>query len=248
MIRNTAGQICVWRGGLLRATLRTALPHTHKNFATSSAAGERFQLSQSFVETFAAKTPPFGFNGLGELVYRRTYARDLDNGQMEEWYQTVERVVNGTFNMQKEHMLQNGLDYNHSKTQKLAERMYELIFDMKFLPPGRGLWAMGSPITEERKLYAALNNCAFVSTNDQLHDPTLPYTFLMDASMLGVGVGFDTSAAGLVKVYQPGAGCASVDISDQHDVDTFTVPDSREGWVNQHDCCCVLTFSQITNQ
>ena len=156
MIRNTAGHICVWRGGLLRATLRRALPHTRRNFATGSAAGERFQLSQSFVETFAAKTPPFGFNGLGELVYRRTYARDLDNGQMEEWYQTVERVVNGTFNMQKEHMLQNGLDYNHSKTQKLAERMYELIFDMKFLPPGRGLWAMGSPITEERKLYAAL--------------------------------------------------------------------------------------------
>ena len=58
--------------------------------------------------------------------------------------------------------------YNHSKTKKLAERMYELIFDMKFLPPGRGLWAMGSPITEERKLYAALNSCAFVSTNDQL--------------------------------------------------------------------------------
>ena len=231
MIRNTAGHICVWRGGLLRETLKRALPHTRRNFATGSTAVERFQLSQSFVETFAAKTPPFGFNGLGELVYRRTYARDLDNGQMEEWYQTVERVVNGTFNMQKEHMLQNGLDYNHSKTQKLAERMYELIFDMKFLPPGRGLWAMGSPITEERKLYAALNNCAFVSTNDQLHDPTLPYTFLMDASMLGVGVGFDTSAAGLVKVYQPGAGCANMDINDQHDVDTFTVPDSREGWV-----------------
>lgn len=27
------------------------------------------------------------------------------------------------------------------------------------------LWAMGSPITEERLLYAALNNCAFVSTD-----------------------------------------------------------------------------------
>lgn len=35
---------------------------------------------------------------------------------------------------------------------------------MKFLPPGRGLWAMGSKLTTERRLYAALNNCAFVST------------------------------------------------------------------------------------
>ena len=47
---------------------------------------------------------------------------------------------------------------------------------------------MGSPLTEERQLYAALNNCAFVST-DGLHDPekkkSAPFTFLMDAAMLG---------------------------------------------------------------
>jgi len=31
-----------------------------------------------------------------------------------------------------------------------AEDMYERIFTMKFLPPGRGLWAMGTPLTEEK--------------------------------------------------------------------------------------------------
>jgi ribonucleoside-triphosphate reductase len=31
-----------------------------------------------------------------------------------------------------------------------AMRMYDKIFTMKFLPPGRGLWAMGTPITEEK--------------------------------------------------------------------------------------------------
>ena len=31
-----------------------------------------------------------------------------------------------------------------------------------------GLWAMGSPLTQQRHLYAALNNCAFVST-ENLH-------------------------------------------------------------------------------
>ncbi|CAM9590878.1 unnamed protein product, partial [Choristocarpus tenellus] len=36
--------------------------------------------------------------------------------------------------------------------------MYRRMFAMKFLPPGRGLWAMGSKLTTERKLYAALNN------------------------------------------------------------------------------------------
>jgi ribonucleoside-triphosphate reductase (thioredoxin) len=48
---------------------------------------------------------------------------------------------------------------------------------------------MGSPMTEERHLYAALNNCAFVSTAG-MHTgrdgpPSRPFTFLMDASMLG---------------------------------------------------------------
>ena len=42
--------------------------------------------------------------------------------------------------------------------------MFEKIYDFKFLPPGRGLWAMGTKLTMEKDLYASLNNCAFVST------------------------------------------------------------------------------------
>lgn len=61
--------------------------------------------------------------------------------------------------------------------------MYDNIFNMRFLPPGRGLWAMGTAITEERGNYAALNNCAFVSTRD-LHlnsrGVSDPFVFLMD--------------------------------------------------------------------
>lgn len=51
-----------------------------------------------------------------------------------------------------------------SQAQSTAQEMYRRMFAMKFLPPGRGLWAMGSKLTTERRLYAALNNCAFVST------------------------------------------------------------------------------------
>ena len=47
-------------------------------------------------------------------------------------------------------------------------RMYDKIYTMKFLPPGRGLWAMGTRITDEANpTYSALNNCAFVSTDSQ---------------------------------------------------------------------------------
>jgi ribonucleotide reductase alpha subunit len=52
------------------------------------------------------------------------------------------------------------------------------------------------------------------------NDPASPFVFLMEASMLGVGVGFDTKGA--VKdfpIYAPEQG------------ETYVVPDTREGWV-----------------
>ena len=45
-----------------------------------------------------------------------------------------------------------------------------------------------------------LNNCAFVSTKTLKDDYAKPFCFLMDASMLGVGVGFDTKGAGEILV------------------------------------------------
>lgn len=47
---------------------------------------------------------------------------------------------------------------------------------------------MGSPLTEEHGIYASLNNCAFVSTEnmgDGRSSISAPFKFLMDASMLG---------------------------------------------------------------
>ena len=44
---------------------------------------------------------------------------------------------------------------------------------------------MGSPLTDSKGLYAALNNCAFVSTDCLKENPSKPFVFLMDLSMLG---------------------------------------------------------------
>ena len=167
-----------------------------------------FALSDAFLEKYKDQIPPFGFNGLGYLVYMRTYSRLKEDGTNEQWWETVARVVNGTYNMQKKWIAGNRLYWNEWKAQASAKEMFARMYEMKFLPPGRGLWAMGSPITEEKGLYAALNNCAFVSTEDLKHDQSKPFTFLMDASMLGVGVGFDTKGAkqitvkGLRKLYE----------------------------------------------
>lgn len=191
-----------------------------------------FKISSDFVKQYSTRDPKFGFNGLGYLVYMRTYSRlvekrDPVTGVLkqvnEQWFETVERVVNGTYDIMKNWIKTHGLHWNDTKAQKSAQKMYKLIFEMKFLPPGRGLWSMGSPLTLERKLFAALNNCAFVSTDKLDQEPTKPYTFLMDASMLGVGVGFDTKGAGKVMVLDPA--------ENKKPQDTFLIPDSREGWV-----------------
>ncbi len=186
-----------------------------------------FRLEPGFLGKYAKKRPNFGFGGVGEVTYLRTYARERpDEGRRERWHETVARVVEGTFNLQKRYAQDNARPWSDYKAKKHAEEMYDRIFSFKFTPPGRGLWAMGTPITEERGLYAALNNCAFVST-DKLNTLDYgfgkPFKFLMDMSMLGVGVGFDTLGAEKeVIVRGP---------DEKRSAENFVVPDTREGWI-----------------
>src|SRR5579859_2279055 len=116
-----------------------------------------FKLTENFLAGYKTRRAPFGFNGLGDIVYMRTYSRIKSDGRNENWWETVARVVEGTFNMQKKWIEGHQLGWSAMKAQKSAQEMYDRIFNMKFLPPGRGLWAMGSPITEERGMYMALN-------------------------------------------------------------------------------------------
>ena len=80
---------------------------------------------------------------------------------------------------------------------------------------------MGTDVVHKKNLSAALNNCAFVSTEDFASDPSKPFSFLMDASMLGVGVGFDTKGRGKVSVLGP---------NDETPI-KYVIDDNREGWV-----------------
>ena len=133
--------------------------------ASGNFTSECFKLDPEFVESYREVPEPFGFNGLGHITYLRTYSRLMEDGTKERWFQTIERVVNGTYNMQKDWVEANQLEWKPKKAQNSAREMYRLIFEPKFSPPGRGLWAMGSPLTEKKKLYACLNNwyCSYTS-------------------------------------------------------------------------------------
>lgn len=177
-----------------------------------------FRLSDNFLSQYRGKQPDWG--PLGYITYKRTYARPVDDeNRTEEWWETVRRVVEGTYQIQREHCERLKLPWNGNKAQKSAQEFYRLMWDFKFLPPGRGLWMMGTEFVKKRG-GASLNNCAFVSTRQLNLDFAEPFTFLMDMSMLGVGVGGDCKGAGTVKIREPRQGDY-----------IFTVEDSREGWV-----------------
>lgn len=171
---------------------------------------ERFVLSESTIKEIKSLTPQFGFNGLGEVVFRRTYSRDN-----ESWHDVVIRVIHGVMSIRKEHYARNSLEWNDDDWQPYARDMAYSMFKMEWLPPGRGLWMMGTDFTYERGS-TALNNC---SATDTTEDLVLSAEWSMDCLMNGVGVGFSTHWRG--EASSP----------NKDDSEIFIIPDSREGWV-----------------
>ena len=187
------------------------------NHSADGRKVRQFSLSNAFLAQFAGDQPAWG--PLGYFTYKRTYARDLPEGGTEEFWQTCQRVVEGCFNIQKVHCHQMGLPWNEAKAQKSAQDMFTRMWQFKFTPPGRGLAVMGTDIVYQRGS-ASLQNCAFVSSEGIGDDFAAPFTFLMDMSMLGVGVGGDTRGVGKVKLTMP-----------KTTTEPHVVQDSREGWV-----------------
>lgn len=191
--------------------------------ATASATvGSSFYLPKEFLEEMIKLKPKMGFNGLGEFVYYRTYSRIKPDGNKECWQDTLQRVVEGCYTTQKQHILSIGKEWDESKAQRSAQEMFRRLFAMKFLPGGRGLFAQNTKIITEKKLSAALYNCAAISTKDMDKNPTETFEFFMDMLCLGAGVGFDSMGAGKLTILARG-GIATAE--------TFLIPDSREGWV-----------------
>ncbi len=179
----------------------------------------KFRLSENFINEYKGTQPSWG--PLGYFTFKRTYVRPIGVNKTEEFWQTCQRVVEGVYTTQKTHCESLKLPWSESKAQRSAQEMYRRMWEFKFLPPGRGLWSMGT-IALDKVGGACLNNCAFVSTeglnNDNFADP---FCFLMDMSMLGVGVGADTKGAGNVTISMP-----------EYSSTVYTVKDSREGWVD----------------
>jgi adenosylcobalamin-dependent ribonucleoside-triphosphate reductase len=186
-----------------------------------------FRLSEEFVNKYQTIPAPFGFsdagsNSLGEITFIRTYSRVKENGTKERWHEVCRRVIEGMYSVQKNHAKDNRLPWNDNKAQKSAQEAFQRMFELKWTPPGRGLWAFGTPMTMEKRNSASLQNCAMVSTRDlDRNDPGALFAWVMDALMLGIGVGFDTLGQDKkMAIYAP-----------TEPASTYDIPDTREGWV-----------------
>jgi ribonucleoside-triphosphate reductase (thioredoxin) len=186
-----------------------------------------FRLSEDFVTKYSLTPAPFGFsdagsNSLGEITFIRTYSRVKEDGTKERWHEVCRRVIEGMYSVQKNHAKDNRLPWNDNKAQKSAQEAFQRMFELKWTPPGRGLWAFGTPMTMEKRNSASLQNCAMVSTRDlDRNDPGALFAWVMDALMLGIGVGFDTLGQDKqMPIYAP-----------SEPASVYEIPDTREGWV-----------------
>jgi ribonucleoside-triphosphate reductase len=188
---------------------------------------EIFKLSDNFLSKYEKLQPKWGFGSLSYFVYKRTYSRLQDNGKKEEFFHTIKRCIEGTFNIQLQHCRKMHLPWDAFRAQISAQKMFQKMWEFKFLPPGRGLWTMGTPVVDKIGS-AALNNCGFISTKDIHKSFSDPFTWACDMLMLGVGVGYDTLGAGKITIYKPWIGTpgCKTTLPIVHEI-----PDTREGWV-----------------
>lgn len=168
-------------------------------------------LSNEFLNKYKTKQPNWGFNGLGYVVYKRTYSRPIESeSRTEEWHETVARCIQGA------------QDIGSSYTKEEAERLYDHVFNLRCNFAGRALWQLGTE-TVNRLGANSLINCFFTSIKNY-HD----FLFLFENSMLGGGVGFSVKRED-VHEFPRVKNDVKISHINSKDAD-FIVPDSREGW------------------
>ena len=201
-----------------------------------------WQLPDRIKNRLRTMTPNFGFGIFGQIVYYRSYSRVKDDGSQEHWADTVIRVIEGIMSVRFDWYVKNNIQWDNDLWVSFAEEMAISMYNMNWLPPGRGLWAMGSNMMYERGSMC-LYNCAYsnIGGNTWIED----LCWIKDVLMCGVGVGFCSQATALT-LRQP---------SDNEQV--FVVPDSREGWVDSlrsllysytpdsHGCKITFDYSKV---
>lgn len=158
------------------------------------------------------------WSSVGYLTYKRTYARRLDeqdiNSATEEFPDTVERVIKATDT-------QLGCGF----TEDEQARLRSYLLGLKGSVAGRFWWQLGTETVNQLGL-SSLQNCAFRTVDK----PVEPFTWAMDMLMLGSGVGYNIQQENVKKLPPVNLDFKAPTRLNDAGAD-FIVPDSREGWV-----------------
>jgi adenosylcobalamin-dependent ribonucleoside-triphosphate reductase len=168
-------------------------------------------LSNDFIASYDSKTPPWGFGGLGEVVFLRTYSRKIEGSDAtESWIQTVKRIIDGAVEI--------GVPFSEKEAEALFDHMYNLRCSVS----GRALWQLGTPLVSKFS-GTSLNNC-FYTNIEKIED----FELLFDYLMLGGGVGFSVERS---KIHElPKVKKVNYITAERTADADFIVPDSRQGW------------------
>jgi hypothetical protein len=169
-------------------------------------------LPETFLEKYKGKQPKWGFSGLGYVIFKRTYSRAKENGQTEEWWETIARCIRGAQKI--------GAKY----TKEEAERLYDYIFNLKCSFAGRSLWQLGTK-TLDIIGGDSLLNC-WVTKASEIED----FIFIFTESMLGGGVGVNIAREYTQELPRVKTGVHCY-LKNTKDAD-FIIPDSKEGWAD----------------
>lgn len=168
-------------------------------------------LTKDFLKKYSSKKVNWK-NGLAYIVYKRTYSRQLQNGNTEEYWQTLARCINGAQKI--------GAQYS----QKEAERLYDYMFNFKCLYAGRMLWQLGTPLVDKFNGNSLIN--CFYTNISSIED----FCFLFENLMLGGGVGYSVRREHVHELPKIKSG-VTVKHECTKDADLI-VPDSRSGWIS----------------
>jgi hypothetical protein len=106
----------------------------------------------------------------------------------------VSRVIEGMYSVQKNHAKENRLPWNDNKAQKSAQEAFQRMFEFKV--DSTRTWPVGiwySYDYGEEKFCCPSKLCNGIYKRSLIkNDPGALFAWVMDALMLGIGVGFDT--------------------------------------------------------
>lgn len=112
---------------------------------------------------------------IGHLVFKRTYARKLDendpNSKTEEFEDVIDREVDAS---------DRQLNVGFTALEK--KRYKQLRKELKWSVAGRFMWQLGTKTVDKLGL-PSLQNCAFTVVNE----PIRPFTWTFELLMLGAG-------------------------------------------------------------